>query len=243
MWFIFLGSLVVLFVSYMRDNSLSELTGSHIPIMMGDANMIILGIFVILMTGRVMGWDYTDKTLNYELMAGHSRGKVYWSRVCVSLVQVMAGCAIFLFLPILVFGIINGWGHSTYMGNIMLRYGLSFLPLLRLMGECVLLTVLLKNCYMAMIIGDMMYEVTMIFTLVLEEAMDLNFTTQLSVSNLNKLFCLDKFRLQYINGEDVTVYETALEADLIAGTIGVSLIVGIACLGLGYLYFKKSDMN
>jgi ABC-type transport system involved in multi-copper enzyme maturation permease subunit len=96
---------------------------------------------------------------------------------------------------------------------------------------------------MAMVIGDMMYEVTMIFTLVLEEVMDLNFTTQLSVSNLNKLFYLDKFRLQYINGEDVTVYETALEAELIAGTIGVSLIVAIACLGLGYLYFKKSDMN
>lgn len=243
MWILFLGSLVVIFLEFIRCNSLDELTGSYIPVMMGEPNMIIPGIFVIVLTARIMGWDYTDKTLNYELMAGHSRGAVYWSRVCVSLVQVMAGCAIFLFLPLLVFGIINGWGHSTDMGNIMLRYGLSFLPLLRLMGECVLLTVLLKNCYRAMIIGDMMYEVTMIFTLVLEEAMDLNFTTQLSISNFNKLFCLDKFRLQYINGEDVTVYETVLEADLIAGTIGVSLIVGIACLVLGYLYFKKSDMN
>lgn len=243
MWILFLGSLVVIFLEYIRCNSLDELTGSYLPIMMGEPNMIIPSIFVILLTARIMGWDYTDKTLNYELMAGHSRGAVYWSRVCVSLMQVMAGCVIFLFLPLLVFGIINGWGHTTDMGNIILRYVLSFLPLFRLVGECVLLTVLLKNCYMAMIIGYVLYASSMMFILVLEPLVDIKWTTQLCFVNLKNLLYLDKFRLQYINGEDVTVYETALESGLIVGTIGVSLVVGVACLGLGYLYFKKSDMN
>lgn len=243
MWLLFLGSLVVLFVSYMRDNSLSELTGSDIPIMMGDANMIILGIFVILMTARIMGWDYTDKTLNYELMAGHSRRDVYWSRVFLSLVMIMVGCALYLFLPVFLFGVINGWGYTTDMGNIILRYGLSFLPLFRLAGECVLLTVLLKNCYMSMIIGYVLYESSAIIMLVLEPLVDIKWTVQLCFVNFKNLLYMDKCRLQYINGEDVQVYQTALESELLTGTIGVSLIVGIACLGLGYLYFKKSDMN
>lgn len=243
MWILFLGSLVVIFLEFIRCNSLDELMGSYIPVMMGEPNMIIPGIFVIVLTARIMGWDYTDKTLNYELLAGHSRGAVYWSRVCVSLVQVMAGCAIFLFLPLLVFGIINGWGHSADMGNIMLRYGLSFLPLLRLMGECVLLTVLLKNCYMAMIIGYILYYSGMLVMLVLEPFVDIKWMVQLCSVNLTKLLYMDKSRFQYINGEDVLVYQTSLEPGLLVGTIGVSLIVGIACLVLGYLYFKKSDMN
>lgn len=242
-WTLFLGSLVVYFVSYMRNESLSELTGSHIPILLGEMNMIIMGIFVILITARVMGWDYTDKTLNYELMAGHSRGEVYLSRVFLSLVLNIVGCAIYLFLPLLLFGVINGWGYTTDMGNILLRYGLSFLPLFRLVGECVLLTVLLKNCYMVMIIGYVLYYSSMVIMLVLEPLVDLKWTTQFCFVNFMKLLYMDKCRLQYINGEDVQVYQTALESELLTGTIGVSLIVGIACLGLGYLYFKKSDMN
>lgn len=243
MWLLFLGSLVVFFVSYMRDNSLSELMGSDIPIMMGDVNMIILGFFVILVPARIMGWDYTDKTLNYELMAGHSRRDVYWSRVLLSLVMSMVGCVIYLFLPLFLFGVVNGWGYTTDMGDIFLRYGLSLLPLFRLAGECVLLTVLLKNCYMAMIIGYVMYDASVVPMLVLEPLVDIKWTTQICFVNLKNLLYMDKCRLQYINGEDVQVYQTALESELLTGTIGVSLIVGIACLGLGYLYFKKSDMN
>lgn len=242
-WTIFLGSLVVFFVSYMRNESLSELTGSVIPIILGEMNMIIIGIFVILVTARVMGWDYTDKTLNYELMAGHSRGDVYWSRVLLGLMLTMAGCVIYLFLPLLIFGVINGWGYTTDMGDILLRYGLSFLPLFRLVGECVLLTVLLKNCYMVMIIGYVLYYSSMIIMLVLEPLVDIKWTTQFCIVNFSKLLYMNKSRLHYINGEDVLVYQTALESELLIGTIGVSLIVGIACLGLGYLYFKKSDMN
>jgi len=243
MWIIFLGSLAVFFVSYMRNESLSELMGSDIPIILGEMNMIVLGFFVILMTARIMGWDYTDKTLNYELMAGHSRRDVYWSRVFLSLVMIMVGCIIYLFLPLFLFGVVNGWGYTSDMGDIILRYGLSFLPLFRLAGECVLLTVLLKNCYMSMIIGYVLYESSGIIMLVLEPLVDIEWTVQLCFVNFKNLLYMDKSRLQYINGEDVMVYQTALEPELIIGTIGVSLVVGIACLGLGYLYFKKSDMN
>lgn len=243
MWVIFLGSLVVIFLEYLRNNPLSDLTGSNTAVVMSEPNVMIPGIFVILLTARIVGWDYTDKTLNYELMAGHSRRAVYWSRVWVSLVCVMVGCAIFLFLPLLFFGLINGWGHSADLAKILFRYGLSLLPLFRLMGECVLLTVLLKNCYMAMIIGYMLFEAGMVLMMVLEPLVDFDFTTQLSVTNLYSLVYVDYCRFQYIDGEDVVVYETALESGLITGTIGVSLVVGIACLWLGYLYFKKSDMN
>ena len=96
---------------------------------------------------------------------------------------------------------------------------------------------------MVMIIGYTLYYSSMIIMLVLEPLVDIKWNVQFCIINLSKLLYMDKFRLQYINGEDVQVYQTALESELLTGTIGVSLIVAIACLGLGYLYFKKSDMN
>lgn len=34
-------------------------------------------IFLLAITAFVMGTDFTDKTLNYEILAGHSRGEVF----------------------------------------------------------------------------------------------------------------------------------------------------------------------
>ena len=96
---------------------------------------------------------------------------------------------------------------------------------------------------MAMIIGYTLYYSGMLVMLVLEPFVDIKWTVQLCSVNLTKLLYMDKSRFQYINGEDVLVYQTSLKPGLIVATIGVSLIVAIACLGLGYLYFKKSDMN
>ena len=238
-----LGSLVVIFLEYSRNNLLSELTGGDTAFTMGEPNCILLGLLVTLLTCRIVGWDYTDKTINYELMAGHSRAAVFWSRVCVSLVWTIVGSAIFLFLPLLVFGGINGWGSNTNMGEILLRYGLSFLPLFRLLGECVLLTMLLRNCYMAMVIGYVLYEFGWVFLIMLDPLIDVKFTTQISAMNVYRLLYMGNSEPKLIDGGKAWVYDTALESGLIIGTICVSLMVGVACLGLGYLYFRKSDMN
>lgn len=240
---IIFGSQVLVFLDYLRTHSFSDLTGGYTAFYLGDINFIMLGMLVTLLSARIVGWDYTDKTINYELLAGHSRKSVYWCRVYVSLMWIIAGCTIFLFLPLLITGIINGWGYKVDMGNMLLRYVLTFFPLFRLFGECVLLTVLLKNCYMAMIIGWIMYEFSWVFIVMIEELIEYEFTVELCAINIYRLVYLSYSRLQYINGEDVLVYETVLEPGFIAGSIAVSLILGMAGLGIGYLYFKKSDIN
>ena len=68
-------------------------------------------------------------------------------------------------------------------------------------------------------------------------------TVQLASMNVYRLINFEKSSFAYINGEDVIVYETAVEPSFLIGTVIVSLIVGIVCLLVGYLYFKKSDMD
>ena len=230
-------------VDYLGSYDMAELTGSFYGVLHGETCFMALGILVALLTARIAGWDYTDKTLNYELMSGHSRGQVYWSRVWVSLLWSMVTCIIVAFVPILVFSAINGWGVRADMGGMLLRYGLLMFPLFRLMSECILLTVLMRNCYMVMIIGFVMYEFSWVFGVMSEPLTNYKLTVQLASMNVYRLINFEKSSFAYINGEDMIVYETAVEPSFLIGTVIVSLIVGIVCLLVGYLYFKKSDMD
>lgn len=78
---------VVLFLAVISfiDADLSELTGSMYIAAMGESYFALLPVFVILMLGvRILGWDYGDKTMNYEILSGHHRREVYFARVIVS---------------------------------------------------------------------------------------------------------------------------------------------------------------
>lgn len=228
---------------FLMDHKLEEITGSVTAIFNGSVCMIVIGILVALLTARIAGWDFNDKTLNYELLAGHSRAKVYWCRVVVSMMWCLNSVLVISFAPMLVFGILNGWGIKADMGGVILHYLLILFPLFRFICECVLLTVIMRNCYMVMIIGFVMYE----FTWVIAEMQALLTEVKLSIhfvsTNVTRLLEFDKSGFAYIDGEDVIVYETTLETEFILETIGLSLLVGITCLLVGYRYFKKADMN
>ncbi len=235
--------LVAFWGDFLAGSKFSEITGGAAARKNGEMCTIVTGILVALLTCRIVGWDFNDKTLNYELMAGHSRAKVYWSRVIVSMKWCLITVLVLLFVPLLFFGIVNGWGIDTDMGGVVLRHVLVLFPLFRFACECVLLSVIMRNCYMAMIIGFMMYY----FTLVIETMQALMTKVRLGVhfafTNVTRLLVLDKSSFGYIDNQDVIVYDTALETGFIWGTVGISLFIGVACLLIGYRYFKKCDMN
>jgi len=60
---------------------------------------------------------------------------------------------------------------------------------------------------------------------------------------MRQVICVDNYKLEYIEGEDIPVYMTGMDAPLVIGTILVSLLVGGACLAVGYAVFKKQDMD
>lgn len=226
-----------------QGHSLAEITGSQMAVSNGLPCTIVAGILVALLTSRIAGWDFNDKTLNYELLAGHSRAKVFWSRVIVSLVWCLVTVLILFFVPMLVFGCLNGWGIKAELGGSLLRYGLALFPLFRFVCECILLTVIIRNCYMTMIIAFVLYEFSCLVDTMQGLLTEVYLTTHFASTNVTRLLEFGKQKFAYINGEDVTVYETAMKSSLIWGTIGVSLLVGGACLFIAYRYFKKCDLG
>lgn len=239
-----LGALyfVGFWADYLTGNKISEITGSVAAINNGSVCMIVTGILVALLTARIMGWDYNDKTLNYELLSGHSRSKVFWSRALVSMLWCLVSVIIVLFVPMLVFGILNGWGVTADLGGTLLRYALTLFPLFRFCCECILLTVLMRNCYMVMIIEFVLYEFSWVFAEMQALMTNVKLTTHFASTNVTRLLEFGRQYLGYIDGEDVIVHETAMEASFVIGTIGVSLLVGGACLFIAYRYFKKCDL-
>ena len=240
-----LGALYIggFFFDMVKEHSLVEITGSQMAVSNGLTCTLVSGILVALLTSRIAGWDFNDKTLNYELLAGHSRAKVFWSRVIVSLVWCLVTVLVIFFVPMLVFGLMNGWGIKAELGGSLLRYGLALFPLFRFVCECILLTVIIRNCYMTMIIAFVLYEFSCLVDTMQGLLTGVYLTTHFASTNVTRILEFGKQKFAYINGEDVTVYETAMESSLILGTISVSLLVGGACLFIAYHYFKKCDLG
>ena len=65
----------------------------------------------------------------------------------------------------------------------------------------------------------------------------------LALLNIMQLLIFDNYKLQFIGGEDIPVFETALESGFALETMVVSLVVGVICLLVGYIIFRKRDMD
>ena len=219
-----------------------DMTGSEYLALNGES-ISLLPVFLILMLGvRILGWDYADKTMNYEILSGHHRREVYFARVIVAHIWCIAFCVGFMLIPVLVFTLINGWGVTMDFGGMALRFALAIFPMIRIVCQYVLLVFLVKSAYIAWAAGFLLSMFSMIIPMLFEELMQIKFTYQFANTNLTKLFTFNQ-SIGYVNGEDVTICHTELEPSVIIGTIGVSVAVSVICIVLGYIIFKKSDVN
>lgn len=224
-------------------NGTDGLNGGMAIVGISSGISVFMGIALVILVPRICGWDYTDKTMNYELLAGHKRADVFWGRAILSMVWGLSIAVIAVALPIVIVSLIFGWGNNLDLGNAVLRFVLMLFPLFRLVCELTLITFLIRNCYGSIICGYMYIMFSTMAVLFAEEFGDFKFTTQLSVANAMRLLEFNNYTIGFVNGEDVYIYESAVESGYIAETIAVSLIGGIICLLIGYFVFKKSDVN
>ena len=219
-----------------------DMTGSEYVALNGES-ISLLPVFLILMLGvRILGWDYADKTMNYEILSGHHRREVYFARVIVAHIWCIAFCVGFMLIPVLVFTLINGWGVTMDFGGMALRFALAIFPMIRIVCQYVLLVFLVKSAYIAWAAGYLLSMFAMFIPMLFEELMQIKFTYQFANTNLTKLFTFNQ-SIGYVNGEDVAICHTELDPSMIIGTIGVSVAVSVICIVLGYIIFKKSDVN
>lgn len=244
-YYAILAAVGVIFMGLMTSPDPLSLTGSTYYITLPVAS-ISISILISVLATRICGWDYADKTINYEILIGHKRKDIYWSRIITSFVWCFTVSVLILVVPALIFSLMNGWGNSMDMVDTAVRILVALAAVFRMYCEAALLTFLTKSCYLGLITAFAYFEAvyTAVMTLDMFGAAKVEDTYLLSsMATLERMMTFDEYSFEYINGADVQVFNAALEPTTIALTVSVSIAVGIACLVLGYLYFRKSDMK
>lgn len=196
--------------------------------------------YVILVTAQICGADFLDKTHNYELSGGHRRYEVYLGRVIAATLVGGVGALFFTILPVGIYTAIYGWGDKVAFGPILLRLLLMLLPYLRMVCEFAFLTFLVKNPYVVMGLGYVIFMLTA--ALMSGTTVEVN-SAFLGVSNLSLLSMVSKWATYGLGNDLNYIFDATLEAGVIWGTVAASVVFGAAALYLGYVFFKNDDMN
>ena len=245
-YYSFLAIVICYIITFLDVNEIFSITGSEYFAEMQALFCLPIAVFLIILVTRICGWDYVDKTMNYEILIGHNRKEVFFSRIWVSFIWCMPVAVLALILPPLLLSLVNGWGIYMDMGDMILRMFLSVFTIFRMYCECVLLTFLTKSCYIGLITSFLFLEIGQMIPTIIEEFGNIKADicyALFSVANFDKLMRVEKYSYQYVDGKDELLFDVSVDPSFAATTIIVSLLAGIGCIVISYLYFRKSDMK
>lgn len=219
-----------------------EIKGGRIMADMGSFFGLMGLLFMLVLMAFVMGTDFVDKTLYYEILTGHSRKEVLFGRFLVALSAGSLGAmTIMLFCP-LVLTVGFGWGYVPEAGSTFLRCVLVFGVLFRIACETMLIAVIVKNPYATIFAGYIIGCVELLL-LLLKELMP---GGDIFLQFFSVCQCTELLNFSGLQGME----EAAGEA--VSGGFSHCRLVFIAVMGLAastaavmaaYAYFKRDDLQ
>ncbi len=197
-------------------------------------------VFVLLLTAEICGGDFMDKTKHYELMGGYTRKKIYLSRFWLSFLLSCLFMIVISMIAVITALVLGGWGDELSVGWCLVRLALVMFPVFRLICEFVFLSYVVKNSYVVMGAGTLVFFVGMFGNNLISEKARF-------FSGLGTLYELTDFHpwstFTLVGEKMITLYDASMNVSQIAGVIGSSLIFGLLFLWLGYRVFLKDDIN
>lgn len=223
--------------------SLAELNGglyskTYLGIMF-IMSYILACVIVACITGKDMG----DKTINYEVMSGHSRAEVYFSRVVVSLVWDIAIVIVLSLLPMIIFTAINGWGNNITFIQLVPHYLINIGAALRMNCFVLMITSIMRHPVAGGFIAYGTINVSLVPIMILQDLLDIEFPHFLAMSDVFYLSELSNMRVIVEGGEKIAKYDMHIENSYAIWSIVIAVVVSAVYLLLGYLAFKKRDMR
>ena len=196
---------------------------------------------ITIISCKAMGMDGSDKTINYEIMSGHRRFKIFAGR---TIAGIMWGTVLILIIdsiPVLVFYLANGWGKETDPLDIIFRMLLLFFPILRLSAFGMMLASVFSSAGKGIAAGFGAFMITDIIESVLAEGLDFKTDYVFGFINILSLLIPQNSREFIIDGKPVTVFETAVTGKMIYMTVLASLFFTVLYLTVSYILFRKKD--
>ncbi len=224
-------------------NSGELVNGGFFTSMGATAYSLIYMALALAFSARICGWDFTDKTLNYEILAGHTRNEVFWSRAVLSFIWVFAFAVALTVLPYCGVIIAGGWGVNMSFGGALVRFGLAFLMLLRLTCFFIFLTFVVKNCFVSLFLGYILMMLPMVAVMMINEFTKIEITYQLTSYAMISVLDFSNYKLGYVDSGDIVQFITDTDPEFIIGTVVMSLVLSAVYLLLGYTIFRKTDVH
>ncbi len=228
-------------------SGMSDYRTTDMYLVNNNFSMLFIALaFPFAATGFMCGSDFSDKTLNYEVMSGHLRYQIYFGRVIPCLIVSVLGFLVLIFAPVLQNTLMHGWGTEIRMDHMLIRIALMAFPVLRLSCMAVLITFFCKNRYILVGIGCMcfmIFELLLMIMDVSQAAAEGVYSGILSYTNLTMLFTIDSWQTYGLDGDTNYIFESALSCGEIVSTVVCSLIFSAIFLGMGYVFFKNDDLN
>ena len=209
-----------------------------------SGNVIILFVIAILIFSTlIVGSDAGDKTINYELMNGHSRSRVFWARIICGYRWAVLLVMLLFFLPFVYFTLINGWGLSVDKVEAAKRLILLIFPIIRICSLFMMITSISRSAGRGAAVSYLAMMVIVMAGSILEDGFGIDTTNIFATSDIAWIMTSENGRNVVINGHKVVKMDYAVSSGKMIQTIVVSLVVSAVYLTIAYIVFKKKDRD
>lgn len=184
-------------------------------------------IGILILSCRIAMGDAGDNTLNYEIMAGHRRIKVFLGRLTAGVLWGAVIVTLANIFPVIFFYLLNGSGDAVNLGEILSRAALSFFPSLRLCTLFVLFASVLRSAGKGICIGYVALLICAMLMGLLDYIFEIKTDYILAVGNSEMILA---------GGSG------ALSSETVIKTITVSLAVSVVYCLIDYLDFRRKEL-
>jgi len=226
------------------DVSLTDMTPSVYFTSQSMASIFIFSCFgIMIFSSKLVASDAGDKTINYEFLSGHSRTRIFMARTIAGFLWGAVLSLILLMIPVGIMYMMNGWGPETDRGDVIFRFFLLLFPIIRLASYNIMLASVTRSAGKGIALGYATLMVVAMMTSIFSDILDIDIIYPFGFTNGSYLLISENARNVIIDGKTVTVYDTAVPADMIWKTIAVSLTFTAIYLTVTYINYKKKDRD
>ena len=236
---------IILFIQWSQMNGEIDYSGSYTVgkyiVDYGFDIFIWSMIFCIVVTAFIVGGDFADKTSNYEILSGHTRKEIFFSRAILSLIVSVVGFALIVLIVFCFASVSMEFGNELKAQELLIRFLLSLLVALRVSAEFICITYLVQNQYLSIIIG-------VLSSLALSSFMGMlgnPSSVFLGITSFNRLSQFESWETYTMGNTEKMIYiygQTIQISDILEISLA-SIMIAILALVLGYSFFKRDDIR